>query len=211
VAPDPTLGAQLQSKFRSLNSCVSSAEQLCARLGAALQAALQAYEAHVLADQQPHSGRRPQHHQGDHHHDHDQQQGAGAAAAAPPLHPPPAAQPADAVGPPEPPPQQQQQQRGQAQCQAEPPGDGVAAAAAAASAAPQPEELLFVAQALQAALERELALMARVAAALALDAPAEELASYATLWELQPYLHEEGLGAALARLHQRAGAARLLA
>jgi hypothetical protein len=194
--PEPKLGAQLQSKYKSLGSCVSCAQQLCSRLGAALEAAADAYEA-SLADQQLSPPRR----------------GHPAAAPGPSssalgLAAGPAAAPGGSLRRAAEPPQLEQ---ASAPPQAEAPGDaadaGSSAAASGGAAAPQQEELLFVAQALQGALRRELQLMARVAKAVALDTPAEELGSYATLWELQPFLQAEGLAAALSRLQQPARAA----
>jgi hypothetical protein len=191
--PDATLGAQLQAQYAALQGCVTLAQQLCSELSTIAAAALAAYEEQ---DQQVCAASSAQLDMQGLQLDEDLP--AGTAQPSSPHHEP--QQQASAV-------QADQAQDTQQQAQLQdsgflttPQDSALQEQAAAQDRSLCAGELLFCVQALQQALGQQLELMTKVASAVALDMPAEELRMYATLWELQPYLDAEAMAAALQQL-----------
>lgn len=193
--PDATLGAQLQAQYANLQGCVTQAQQLCSELSTIADAALAAYEEQ---DHQASAASSAQLDLQGLQLDEDYMT-AGTAEPASPRHEP--QQQASTT---------QADQAQDTQQQAQRPDSGILTtpqdsalqeqAAAADHQQLRAGELLFCVQALQQALGQQLQLMTKVASAVALDMPAEELSTYATLWELQPYLDAEAMAAALQQL-----------
>lgn len=181
----------MQAQYGILQNCITQAQQLCSELSIIADAALDAYDDQ---EQQPAVDKALQ----------ADLQGlqlqddtpAGTAAQPPEQH-----TPVQQAG------MMQSDQEQQLQHQHEDVGNLSAVSPSSTSQQPagdapsvHAEELLFCVQALHQSLEQQLELMSRVASAVALDMPAEELDTYTTLWELQPYLDAEAMMAALQQL-----------